>query len=203
MTGWKLSVFLNAWFKFTFLLLDLSFTEELEDLLTCGVCQKEFLLSDILKFIQHKINRCNKENLEPSAATDFQRDDADCRSTSITEQNASQLAQSDDRFSPMHPRACDSSLPDDLPSTDLSREVERREDETLEPELSGSRDDVGRYTYGRSALRFDASSNTICTGTYTGTTQQCAQLHMGLKLPPYISAYPLQTSFISCFKSFV
>ncbi|XP_076274308.1 BCL11 transcription factor chronophage isoform X2 [Rhynchophorus ferrugineus] len=33
-----------------------------QDILTCGVCQKAFALSDIVRFIQHKIQTCNKEN---------------------------------------------------------------------------------------------------------------------------------------------
>ncbi|CAH1100567.1 unnamed protein product [Psylliodes chrysocephalus] len=33
-----------------------------QDILTCGVCQKPFALSDIVRFIQHKITSCNKEN---------------------------------------------------------------------------------------------------------------------------------------------
>ncbi|XP_037927729.1 uncharacterized protein LOC119662221 [Teleopsis dalmanni] len=33
-----------------------------QDILTCGSCQKPFALSDIVKFIQHKILNCNKEN---------------------------------------------------------------------------------------------------------------------------------------------
>ncbi|XP_013771661.1 B-cell lymphoma/leukemia 11B-like [Limulus polyphemus] len=33
-----------------------------QDVLTCGVCQKDFVLSDIVKFIQHKVHSCNKEN---------------------------------------------------------------------------------------------------------------------------------------------
>lgn len=32
------------------------------DILTCGVCQKPFALGDIIKFIQHKMAACNKEN---------------------------------------------------------------------------------------------------------------------------------------------
>lgn len=36
--------------------------ETLQDILTCGVCQKDFALSDIVKFIQHKVHACNKEN---------------------------------------------------------------------------------------------------------------------------------------------
>lgn len=33
-----------------------------QDILTCGVCQKPFMLADIVKFIQHKVLACNKEN---------------------------------------------------------------------------------------------------------------------------------------------
>lgn len=33
-----------------------------QDILTCGSCQKTFALSDIVKFIQHKVLQCNKEN---------------------------------------------------------------------------------------------------------------------------------------------
>ncbi|XP_017768034.1 PREDICTED: B-cell lymphoma/leukemia 11A [Nicrophorus vespilloides] len=34
-----------------------------QDILTCGTCQKPFALSDIVRFIQHKITSCSKENL--------------------------------------------------------------------------------------------------------------------------------------------
>uniref|UniRef100_A0A1B0BKD6 BCL-11A-like CCHC zinc finger domain-containing protein n=1 Tax=Glossina palpalis gambiensis TaxID=67801 RepID=A0A1B0BKD6_9MUSC len=33
-----------------------------QDILTCGMCQKAFALADIVKFIQHKVLQCNKEN---------------------------------------------------------------------------------------------------------------------------------------------
>ncbi|KAG5872806.1 hypothetical protein JTB14_038181 [Gonioctena quinquepunctata] len=33
-----------------------------QDILTCGVCEKSFVLSDIVRFIQHKVSSCNKEN---------------------------------------------------------------------------------------------------------------------------------------------
>ncbi|TDG39408.1 hypothetical protein AWZ03_014170, partial [Drosophila navojoa] len=33
-----------------------------QDILTCGACQKTFALSDIVRFIQHKVMQCNKEN---------------------------------------------------------------------------------------------------------------------------------------------
>lgn len=32
------------------------------DSLTCGVCRKEFPLAEIVRFIQHKVHACNKEN---------------------------------------------------------------------------------------------------------------------------------------------
>ena len=34
------------------------------DTLTCGVCRKDFALADIVKFIQHKVLTCNKENYQ-------------------------------------------------------------------------------------------------------------------------------------------
>lgn len=39
-----------------------------QDVLTCGACQKGFALGDIVKFIQHKVLVCNKENYFSSAA---------------------------------------------------------------------------------------------------------------------------------------
>lgn len=36
--------------------------EVTQDILTCGSCSKTFALSDIVKFIQHKVLQCNKEN---------------------------------------------------------------------------------------------------------------------------------------------
>lgn len=33
------------------------------DLLTCGQCQKVFLLSDICRFVQHKVTGCGKDSL--------------------------------------------------------------------------------------------------------------------------------------------
>lgn len=47
-----------------------------QDYLTCGDCQREFLLSDIVKFIQHKVNRCNKkENASDPFTEDSQYED--------------------------------------------------------------------------------------------------------------------------------
>lgn len=51
-----------------------------QDILTCGACQKPFALSDIVRFIQHKIVSCNKENFAsghcfPASERDRDSDD--------------------------------------------------------------------------------------------------------------------------------
>ncbi|CAK9253350.1 unnamed protein product, partial [Sphagnum jensenii] len=48
------------------------------DILVCGVCQREFALADILKFISHKVNSCsNKENCRINAFNNASDDDLD------------------------------------------------------------------------------------------------------------------------------
>ncbi|XP_024085005.1 B-cell lymphoma/leukemia 11A isoform X2 [Cimex lectularius] len=49
------------------------------DVLTCGACQKAFALGDIVKFIQHKVLACNKENYscEPPAGNNPESGDSD------------------------------------------------------------------------------------------------------------------------------
>lgn len=47
-----------------------------QDILTCGACQKPFALGDIVRFIQHKITTCNKENNCYPHATDRNDNDA-------------------------------------------------------------------------------------------------------------------------------
>lgn len=54
--------------------------ELLQDTLTCGSCQKVFVLSEIVKFIQHKVHSCNKENsnyiiVEDGSKADFDDDE--------------------------------------------------------------------------------------------------------------------------------
>uniref|UniRef100_A0A0K8T9X5 C2H2-type domain-containing protein n=1 Tax=Lygus hesperus TaxID=30085 RepID=A0A0K8T9X5_LYGHE len=41
---------------------DVEMQQQHSDVLTCGACQKPFALGDIVKFIQHKVLACNKEN---------------------------------------------------------------------------------------------------------------------------------------------
>lgn len=50
-----------------------------QDILVCGVCQREFALQDILKFISHKVNSCsNKENVcRNNSYSDDDLDDMD------------------------------------------------------------------------------------------------------------------------------
>lgn len=55
-----------------------SFSVEQEnDLLVCGDCQTNFPLHDITKFIRHKVNKCNKENVEEKGRDSY---DGDCDS---------------------------------------------------------------------------------------------------------------------------
>lgn len=42
----------------------LSSVEQENDLLVCGECRTNFPLREITKFIRHKVNKCNKENVE-------------------------------------------------------------------------------------------------------------------------------------------
>ena len=59
-----------------------------QDILVCGVCQREFALQDILKFISHKVNSCsNKENVcRNNSFSDEDLDDND-NPMSIAEDN--------------------------------------------------------------------------------------------------------------------
>ena len=56
--------------------------------MTCGKCQREFALYDINKFIQHKVSRCNKENVQPTSCDDDvtkrRADDTDDDSDDVT-----------------------------------------------------------------------------------------------------------------------
>lgn len=59
--------FANLFWLLSFILTaDTESTEPgaIQDILTCGLCQKTFALADIVKFIQHKVLQCNKENYE-------------------------------------------------------------------------------------------------------------------------------------------
>ena len=54
---------------------------EEHDLLTCGNCQKEFILSDIVLFIEHKVNGCCRRDSGHCVSTDMPErrgDDDDC-----------------------------------------------------------------------------------------------------------------------------
>ena len=59
-----------------------------QDILTCGDCQREFILGDIVKFVQHKVNRCNcnKEKCQSYDDHDFPdgEDNDDMSSAALT-----------------------------------------------------------------------------------------------------------------------
>lgn len=61
--------YINAWLPLLLSLFPFAAESEstaepgaIQDILTCGSCQKTFALGDIVKFIQHKVLQCNKEN---------------------------------------------------------------------------------------------------------------------------------------------
>ncbi|CAG0913423.1 unnamed protein product [Notodromas monacha] len=57
------------------------------DMLTCGVCSKEFVLEDIVKFIQHKVNSCNKENYVQCSERDEDADGGSRKSDGVEADN--------------------------------------------------------------------------------------------------------------------
>ncbi|XP_031626559.1 B-cell lymphoma/leukemia 11A isoform X3 [Contarinia nasturtii] len=64
----------------------------IQDILTCGSCQKTFALGDIVKFIQHKVLQCNKENYGqcfPQGGTTGDRDSEDGRPLSLVNRRPS------------------------------------------------------------------------------------------------------------------
>ena len=67
-------IFVQLFNIFHFFLL--SAEQEQQDFITCGDCQHEFKLCDIVKFIQHKVNGCNKENVDPFENNDPGSDDS-------------------------------------------------------------------------------------------------------------------------------
>ena len=87
-----------------------------QDFVTCGDCQREFLLSDFVKYIQHKVNRCNKENVEPYDGHDFEEDaDPEATPSVITTQRTSISAPiQQEKLSP-RPSIPSVSHEDDLP----------------------------------------------------------------------------------------
>jgi len=133
-----------------------------QDYLTCGECQKDFLLSDIVKFIQHKINRCNKENVDPFDDNDlYEGDDDDDdssvvsnsfisnRRTSISAPIAQRKANTPDKLSPRPPV-----------SLTIGNDEEAKSD----------------HSHGRPQCQ-DASANTV---TSEPTTFMCGQCKLKL-----------------------
>ncbi|ELU08838.1 hypothetical protein CAPTEDRAFT_190907, partial [Capitella teleta] len=62
------------------------------DLLTCGDCQREFVLSDIVQFVQHKVNRCNCVKDKCSSFCDDDFDEADAISAVISNNRATSIS---------------------------------------------------------------------------------------------------------------
>lgn len=71
------------WFPFLFSV------EQENDLLVCGVCQTNFPLQDIIKFIRHKVTRCNKENVDVETSEFEDGEDPDPESLAISSKRTS------------------------------------------------------------------------------------------------------------------
>lgn len=63
--------------------------EQENDLLVCGVCQTNFPLQDIIKFIRHKVTRCNKENVDVETSEFEDGEDPDPESLAISSKRTS------------------------------------------------------------------------------------------------------------------
>lgn len=63
--------------------------EQENDLLVCGVCQTNFPLQDIIKFIRHKVTRCNKENVDVETSEFEDGEEPDPESLAISSKRTS------------------------------------------------------------------------------------------------------------------
>lgn len=83
--------------------------EQENDLLVCGVCQTNFPLQDIIKFIRHKVTRCNKENVDVETSEFEDGEEPDPESLAISSKRTSISApitrkeQIENRLSPRSP----------------------------------------------------------------------------------------------------
>ena len=145
-----------------------------QDFVTCGDCQREFNLCDIVKFIQHKVNRCNKENVEPHENSDsFERDGGEesrssshisNRRTSISAPIANRSTpELRDKASP-RPSHTQPSTPD-LDGAAGAKRVLDNDEEDIE---NDNEEEEEERRHSRSARRklncVDAGSNTVNQG---------------------------------------
>ncbi|KAK6183429.1 hypothetical protein SNE40_010913 [Patella caerulea] len=100
--------------------------EEDKDLLVCGDCQTTFPLHDILKFIRHKVHRCNKENID--ALDDAEFDDEGTE----PEMLLARIASKQQSISAPINRKESLDTPSPLPSKPTPKEINALEEENME-----------------------------------------------------------------------
>ena len=131
------------------------------DVLICGECRSEFPLGDIVRFIRHKVHRCNKENVHPYKTDnddeDEARDEAEpaligSRRPSI---NAPIGLKTEAKPQQHHPMNL---------SMEMADESKRREERREEGAKAGHRDRLDSTRDSGKPARVDAESNTVNSG---------------------------------------
>lgn len=141
-----------------------------QDFITCGDCQREFVLSDIVRFIQHKVNRCNKENVQPDFPnnTDYGHCDDDDDPVSVINSRRTSVSISAPIREKMSPKP--SLVPtthEDLPPL---RDKRRPEDITDENDYGSSCSNNGELEANNEEDNdvkpryIDAEANTVYSG---------------------------------------
>ncbi len=198
--GSCLTIFTNI-----FVSLLLFAAEPEQDFITCGDCQHEFKLCDITKFIQHKVNGCNKENVDPfensdsGEPPDADREDAVAvgisnRRTSISapiaNRSTPELRAGGDKTSPRPSRDLPSTAPDGAKTSNNDSNVDDDED-------ASNDEDDNEAAEARSATSRRSRNNEASASTSTSQGQlRFSLLHRapagatGLDPPPEIPVAP-------------
>lgn len=142
--------------------------EEEHDVLTCGRCQQEFPLYEINLFIQHKVSRCNKENVEPCTddVIDGVLDGASNGGVDGVTSEGGKIVSIDVS------EACGKNLREIFNNKDKLERLIRNELPTqskTQTEGHATGDVVGKAdsSTSDSSLRADAETNTVCSGEST------------------------------------
>lgn len=151
-----LALICNVLFMISFLFS----VEQENDLLVCGVCQTNFPLQDIIKFIRHKVTRCNKENVDVETSEFEDGEEPDPESLAISSKRTSISApitrkeQMENRLSPR-------------PSSEsnLALKDAKLRDDNSQFNVFSDRDRSARSPFRTSTN--DISCNTEITGRYS------------------------------------
>ena len=139
--------------------------EEEHDVLTCGRCQQEFPLYEINLFIQHKVSRCNKENVEPCSDDGM---DAVLEGASNGDLDGVTAERSSGKFVSIEvSESCGKNLREIFNNKDsLERLIRNELPGKAREEGHTTSDVIGKAdsSTSDSNLRVDAETNTVCSG---------------------------------------